>query len=245
MTSYLRPDELKTESEIEKAKKRTNMVKEGLANTASLAAGGLGLAAASAGSKMASKVLPFLNKYIPEELAMKGISKVSPKFGEFLKSGMSQGLTLSSGLEFLKENFMNEEKQNKQNKMSGENILSQYSPDLKSYIENKINEGYSPTKAALSAQGESKLKSAIEKIKKDHKLDKNFGFFDFIESLYGSPKQIPSKNSLSEEIEPQQQMQQGQSQQAPQQGSQGIDPQLAQILQQGSAILQRFRGGNG
>lgn len=51
------------------------------------------------------KLIPFLDEYIPEDLALKGISKVSPKIGSFLKKGLSKGLPLAGGLQFLRSQF--------------------------------------------------------------------------------------------------------------------------------------------
>lgn len=62
----------------------------------------LSIGASIAGAGIASKVLPFLSEFISPELALKGISKVSPKLGDFLQRGMSQGLALNDGLQYLK-----------------------------------------------------------------------------------------------------------------------------------------------
>jgi len=51
------------------------------------------------------KILPFLDDYIPDDLALKGISKVSPKIGSFLKRGLTKGLPLAGGLQFLRSQF--------------------------------------------------------------------------------------------------------------------------------------------
>jgi len=51
------------------------------------------------------KLIPFLDEYIPEDLALKGIAKVSPKIGSFLKKGLSKGLPLAGGLQFLRSQF--------------------------------------------------------------------------------------------------------------------------------------------
>lgn len=52
--------------------------------------------------KLLQKIVPFLNESIPEDLALKGIGKVSPKIHSFLNNGISKGLTLASGLAFLR-----------------------------------------------------------------------------------------------------------------------------------------------
>jgi len=253
MTSHLRPDELKTESEIERAKKRTGTVTEGLKAAAGLAAGGLGLTAASAGSKVASKILPFLNKYIPEDLAMKGINKISPQLGNFIKTGMKQGLSLSSGLEFLKENFMKQEEpkkeeakpKEKQEKFGG--AIRRYSEELMDFIEDYIARGRKPHEAGLMALQQKKFEPIIKKMEKDYKAP----FDKILESLFGTmqrpeemqqgqqslandvanpPHSVPPNHPLAAQHQ--------QPQQAPQQGGQGQQA-LMSILQK----IQQARGG--
>jgi hypothetical protein len=53
--------------------------------------------------KILNRILPLLNEYIPEEIAMKGIGKISPQMGSFLQKGLSAGLPLAGGLAFLKD----------------------------------------------------------------------------------------------------------------------------------------------
>lgn len=162
MTSPLRPDEMARESEIIKARERTNDVRSGLQTAATL--GTFGLA-----PSIAAKVLPFLNQYIPSGLALKGISKVMPALGNFLKNGMNQGLTLQSGLSFLKESFQNEKPEQAEPPKENRNIIEQYDPELHSYLKMKIGEGVNLLEAGKKALGHSRFKSAIEKITKDHK----------------------------------------------------------------------------
>ena len=52
---------------------------------------------------LTSRILPLLNEYIPEEMALRGISKISPKMGSFLQNGLAAGLPLSAGLNFIRE----------------------------------------------------------------------------------------------------------------------------------------------
>lgn len=103
MTAYLRPDEKASAVDIERSRGRDESLKSGLKNAAGLitGVGGLGVAAKSLGP-LSSKILPFINKYIPTDMALKGISKISPEIGNLLKKGMSQGLDIKDGLEFLK-----------------------------------------------------------------------------------------------------------------------------------------------
>lgn len=60
-------------------------------------------------SSAIKRILPFLNKHIPPEIAEKAINKISPHIGKFLKKGVQQGLPLAGGLNFIKQQFGSEE----------------------------------------------------------------------------------------------------------------------------------------
>ncbi len=203
MTNYLRPDEQVTESEIRKAQGRSNELKSGLQIGASLGTASLGKAAAS-------KILPFLSEHIPTDLAFKGINKVVPGLGNFLKNGMSQGLSLKSGLDFLKKEFTKQPQDNR-------NIIEQYSPELHQFLQGEIQKGRQPIEAGALAQLKKEFKDPIEKLTKDHKSP----FSALLQTVYGG----------QEQNQPQQQMQQ----QAQSQGQQGMSDQ--QILQKISETL--------
>ncbi len=167
MTSVLRPDEMERESEIRKSQGRTNDIRSGLQTAASL--GTIGVA-----PKVAEKILPFLSQYIPKDLAFKGINKVMPALGSFLKNGMQQGLTLESGLAFIKDSF-NEEKEEKED----QNIIQQYSPELFSFLDQEVRKGHPLAKASSEAQ--KKYKNVIQRMEKDHKTS----FVDILEQIFG------------------------------------------------------------
>jgi hypothetical protein len=200
MTNYLRPDEMATESEIRKAKNRTNEV-----NSVLGAASSFGTAAI--GKKVASKVLPFLSQYVPEDLAFKGINKVMPALGKFLKNGMSQGLSLKSGLDYLKNEFTQQGSKQEPAKQN-RNIIQQYSPELHQFMDEQIKNGRSPLEAGALAQHDKRFGEAIKKLSKDHKTP----WSSILESVYGT----------GETAQPQQSNQQTQQQQLGQgQTSQG------------------------
>lgn len=173
MTNYLRPDEKLSESNIRKAQDRNKDIKSVLQTGASLGT------TAIAG-QTASKILPFLSEYIPEDLAFKGINKVVPKLGDFLKSGMSQGLTLKSGLEFLKGQMKNKEIQT-ENTIEDKNIIQKYSPELFSFIDQKIRKGESPLNAGSLAQNEKQFQGIIKKLTEDYRTP----FSNIIETVFG------------------------------------------------------------
>ena len=214
MTNYLRPDELATETSIKNSKRRNSDIESGL-KTASSFAG------ASLTSQAASKILPFLSQYIPEDIAMKGINKVAPAIGKFLKSGIDQGLSLRSGLDYLKDEFGGQQ-QSKENK----NIIQQYSPELHQFLDQEIKKGRSPTEAGAIAQSNKKFSDVIKKLSKDHKTD----WSSIIQSVFGN-----GQTAQPNQQQPEQSQQQGQ----------GLDPRVAQILQEGSQILKGLRGNSG
>lgn len=71
-----------------------------LAKKGALIAGGLATAGASG---ILGKVLPFLNKYIPETLARKGLAKVLPKSEKFFLEAEKTGHTFNEARQFLSE----------------------------------------------------------------------------------------------------------------------------------------------
>jgi len=93
-----RLDEIYADEKAESARRSDSRVKSGVGTAAAL--GG-----AAFGTGIASRVLPFLSSYIPADLAMKGINKVAPQLGKYLKKGMEQGLNLQDGLDFIKSNL--------------------------------------------------------------------------------------------------------------------------------------------
>ncbi len=111
MTSLLRPDEKSSLSRIKANEERDSRLKQG-------GKAALSVATTFGGLAVASKILPFLNELLPVDLALKGISKVSPKIGNFLKRGMEQGLNVKDGLNFLREGInanQNKKEENKSN----------------------------------------------------------------------------------------------------------------------------------
>src|ERR1700679_1957932 len=48
-----------------------------------------------------ARAAPFLSQYIPEDLALKGLSKVSPKLGKFVGDAMNSGYDFKEVKDFL------------------------------------------------------------------------------------------------------------------------------------------------
>lgn len=148
-----------------------------------------------AGAALASKALPFLSEYIPSELAMKGLSKVSPKLGKFVQEGLSLGKSFDEIKEFvgsqLSPALQNEQEQKP-------NILQQYSPELFGFIQEEVKKGRTPMQGAGLAKLSGKFGQVIKQMENDHKMP----YSSIIESVFGEEEpQQPSQ--------PQQQMAQG------------------------------------
>ena len=192
--NMLRPDELANQSEIKRAESFKNLITSG-AKTA------LGVSASS-------KIMPFLSEYVPSDIAVKGISKLFPKIGEFLKNGQKMGLDVKDGLNFVKENLSKEIK--KEPVKENRNIIEQYSPSLFQFIKSEIQKGQNPLAAGAIAQNKKEYEKDIKKMEKDHKTS----WSNILQTVFGTSEQISQLPNQSA-LQGQQQMQQpGQGQQA-------------------------------
>lgn len=210
MTSILRPEERAAQAEIERSKKFDKSLKTGFKTA-------IGIGTTIAGGGLSSRLLPFLSEHIPTELALKGINKISPNVGQFLKKGMSQGLDVKDGLDFLKEKLS---KQQEQPAKGDTNIIRQYSDKLDEFLNKEIQQGRQPLEAGALAQLQPQFKKIIDKMVKDHKTP----FSSILETVFGSAQQPQQAQQ-----QPQQQMQQ--AQQGPQNNDQAIMAALQKILQ--------------
>lgn len=208
----MRYDEIAAQGVVDKNKKSDSKIKSGLKNlaTAGLTAGGVGIA---------SKIMPFLSEFIPQDLAYKGINKIAPQVGQFLKRGVDSGLDLKSGLNYLKESFTSKSGSSAPNK---NNIIEQYSPELFQFLKEEIESGRAPIEAGAIAQSKNHFKEVIKKMSKDHKTD----FSSIIETIFGNAQQ------------PKEQMQE-----KPGQNPGGIDPQLLSIMQNMQETMNKLSGG--
>ena len=215
----LRPDEQAMRSQIAQNEEFNHNVSKGVKSAA-----GLGLAAAS--GPAASRILPLLSSYVPTDLAMKGLSKVSPKLHDFLKRGMSYGLNVEDGIQYLREKFEQPEKEEpaKQNK----NIIEKYSPELHQFITDQMQAGHSPLQAGALAmmerKGQKSFKSVIDKMVADHKVP----FQAILETAYGQEQKAQPEQQQQQQTQPQ--------------GGEGVDPELEKIIQGGAALLKKYRG---
>lgn len=60
------------------------------------------------GTSLLARAMPLLSRFIGQSTAIKGLSKLSPKMGKFIKSGMASGYTFDEIKKFLEEEFEKE-----------------------------------------------------------------------------------------------------------------------------------------
>lgn len=214
----MRPDEKANLSEIERDQQLRRNIGKGVSAIGTLGTAGLG-------AGLAAKITPFLSQHIPVDLAIKGINKISPKLGQFLKRGQSMGLDIEEGIEYIKGQMKPKEDSPEQNPFS---FLARYSPQLAQIIRTHIQGGRSPKEAAALAYTTGKFNKEIQNIQKDTKEN----FEDYLERLFMNAKGNSEDSGMMQQ---QGQPQQGQPQQ--QQGGQGQQALMA-ILQK----LQQTRG---
>lgn len=229
-----------------------------VAGNAALAASGAGLA--SAGVRVASKVMPFLSEHIPMSLAIKGLSKINPKLGQFVSKAMDEGYDFEEVKQFIGEKMEPKQEPAKQDiekkDPSQSNLLGQFSPELQSFIEQQIQSGKAPDHAAASAMPRAEFSELIRDIEKKTKKK----FTALVRELYeGKAVQQAESQQQAQPAQAMAQPQQAQGQdlsnwtkglnpnlkqfERPEQQGQGLDPGVAQILQQGQALLSKFKGG--
>lgn len=150
------------------------------------------------GTAIASKILPFLSELIPQDLALKGINKLSPSLGNFLKKGQSAGLDLKKGFNFIKSKLENKEQSQSQESQNPLQLISGYSPELADLINSEIGKGITPRALSNKIKYDKKFGSIVAKIEKD--LGKTFS--EILEEMLGGQSfqyQQPEINQLAEE----------------------------------------------
>jgi hypothetical protein len=220
----LRPDEEAAQANMQRERRFSENINKGVSSAVSL--GGAAL-----GASTFSKVLPFLSEHIPLDMAIKGISKVSPKVGDFLRRGQESGLDLKEGLEFIKEKISG----NKQNLPEEKNAIQMHSQKLFDLVEEMINQGSSPMEAAAKISSDQNSQSIIKQMEKEYKAD----WYSIVESIFGKgdsakrpqEQQTPHPNSARGQ-QMAREAQQGQQAAQPQ-GQQSANwDQIAQMLKQ-------------
>lgn len=194
----------------------------------------LGGGAATAGGKALGKIIPavgaLINKYVPDDLLQKGLSKIDPRFGKFIQGALDEGYSSEEVREFLGD------KVEKSMPKEHRNPIEQQSPALHSFISEKIKAGEDPVRAAALALFEkgNPHEADIRKIEKEHKTN----WSELVQSVYGGGQEGQQQQGAPQQPEPQapQQAQQAQPMQPQGQPQQG-GGQGAQALQ---AILQKI-----
>lgn len=208
----MRPDERANEAIIERDEKMRGNVASGIKSAVALGTG-------AAATGVAARVLPWLSHHIPTDLAMKGLSKVSPKVASFLERGKSMGLDVEQGIDYLRDQISPKEEEGKaEPAKTDKNIVQQYSLELDEFIKNAAGQGINPIKAALNAEHVQGFNQVIKKIVKDHKVP----WSQIVESIYGKEAVV---NPSSQQAAPQPQQQQAQANQT--QGGQGQQALMA------------------
>ena len=162
-------------------------------------AAGIGAAiGASSFAPILARAAPFLSQYIPEDLVIKGLSKISHKFGKFVKDAVDSGYHFNEVKDFIGDQV----NQSQQNTQQSGNVIEQYSPELHQFISSEIEKGRSPIEAGALAELNGKFKNAIGKLTKDHKSP----FSALLKTVYGEGQTQNKDNSQQ-----QNEMQQNQS----------------------------------
>jgi DNA-binding transcriptional MerR regulator len=171
----------------------------------------LGGGIASAGSKALGKLIPavgsLINKYVPDDLLQKGLSKIDPRFGKFIQGAIDEGYSSDEIREFLGDKV-----EKSQEPKDHRNIIEQHSPELNSFLSEKIKAGEDPIRAAALALFENgnPFEPTIRKIEKEHKTN----WSQLVQSIYGGGQGAPQQPQQEAPQPMQQPQSQGQGAQA-------------------------------
>jgi hypothetical protein len=180
-------------------------------------------------SNLANKVMTMLNEHIPENLAVKGLNNLDPRFGNLINKAMESGMTWDDTKNFIfgkaQEGLQTEE--NKKIATDKKNLIEKHSPDLHKFIEQEMKKGRSHLEAGALAKigaGGKNFNDVIEKLKKEHKTS----WEQILEAVYGGTKSTEQNQPPAAQA-PAQQAPQGQGQQQPDAQSQ-FKQELAALL---------------
>ncbi len=128
---------------------------------------GASVAGSIYGGKVLTKILPFLNNFIPQDLAVKGLSKVDPRIGNFINKAVNNGQSVEDVLNFVKGKMPNDQEgQNNKTPDQTSNIIEQYSPELYRHLKDEIEKGENPLYAQARVNTDPKYKDFQNIIKK-------------------------------------------------------------------------------
>jgi hypothetical protein len=187
-------------------------------------AAAVGSTAATAyfGGSALNRVLPFLSKYVPEDLAIKGLNKVDPRYGKFIEKALAAGKSFDEVKDFIGSKI-EEGGQGQTPPKQNKNIIEQESPELHQFMLDEIRKGRKPIEAAAIAQNDKRFSDIVKKLMKKHKTP----WSSIIESIFGSGEMaLP---------------QQGQQQEMQQPVQQGNPQAKQQLLQAMQALSQQLK----
>lgn len=180
----------------------------------------LGGGVVSLGSKALNKLVPaigsLINSYVPEDIAIKGLSKIDPRFKGFIEGAIKEGYSFDDIREFLGDKI------NKSQQATQTNPLQDFEtnyPDVAQALQNTINNGQSPDAAAAILKSSSSFGKKVKDIEKA--TGKNF--VDYILEIFGP-------QASSQQPAPMQEQMQKMNPQMQQQGNQAVDAQLMAAL---------------
>lgn len=206
--------------------------------------GSVGASAATAylGGGAINRILPFLSKYIPEDLVKKGLSKIDPRYGKFIDKALSHGKSIEEIKDFIGEKIQGS--QETKTAPEQRSIIEQYSPELFQFLKGEIDKGRAPLEAGALAQLQEPFKKIIKKMSEDHKAP----FSSILQSVFGGAQQAQQPQNQQSVINPNQSAEaaafsnlKSQSQQPHPNSARG--QQLARQQQQGGgdqALLEKF-----
>ena len=157
-----------------------------------------GAIAGGAALKAAGKVLPFLSRHIPSNLAIKGLTKADPRYGKFIKKAVAEGTSMDEIKDFIKEKAASAMPKEEEKSKESRNIIEQYDPELHTYILDKIKKGASHIHAGTKALKHERFKKSIKKIMKDHKLS----WDQILDSVYGEKEPPSTKKTETQKTPP-------------------------------------------
>lgn len=161
---------------------------------------GLGVAT---GSTILNRALPFFSKFIPQNIALKGLSRVNPTMGKFISASEEQGFDPQEIYDFMENKLKEGIGQQEETEAKDErNLIQKYSPEIFQTLEYLIKQGLSPAQAALDIRQheDSKVKNLISQMEKDYKQD----WPSIVESVFGQagvqkPAQQQKQGGMSDQ----------------------------------------------
>ena len=139
---------------------------------------------AVAGGAVGARVLPFLSSLIPEDLMIKGLSKIDPRFGKFVNKALKNGGSIEEVRDFIKDKMSGGEEKKKDASQT-QNILEEHSPELHEFVKEEIGKGGQAHAIAAQAYKNPAWKEVFSKL--HNATGQNLG--DIIASIFGENMQ--------------------------------------------------------